>query len=98
MTSAFMKPFLKSVWIFAPASGADEFFLQDQALDSFIPEVKKVTRSKRLYPCFISLDREVSQRPIVPKNSFFSDSSSIKEISDSIAAEILIVLMFFLFP
>ena len=41
-----MNPFLKSVCIFAPASGANVPDLHDQALDSFIPEVKKVIKSR----------------------------------------------------
>ena len=41
MTSAFIKPFLKSVCIFAPASGASVPVWHDQDFDSFGPDVKK---------------------------------------------------------
>ena len=90
-----MKPFLKSVWIVAPASGARVPFLIVQALVSFGPEVKKVMRSNNAYPSLIKIDKELSLRPIDSKNSFFSFLFSIIAISDSILAEIFKFFVFF---
>ena len=53
-----------------------------------MPDVKKVNKFKRSYPSLISFDKDVSFKPIDKRNSCFSFRFSIREISDSISAEI----------